>query len=63
MDSHQPWGKNTEQLICPQQISYLELPVNLKKEVFTKSKMKDCKQPYSESYRCRLLDCNRSGHP
>lgn len=41
MDSQQPCSKNTEQLICPQQISYLALPVDLKKEVFTKSKMKD----------------------
>lgn len=58
-----PQGKNIKQLICPQQISYLDLPIDVKKEIFIKSKLKYCKQPYSESYRCRVLDHSRSGHP
>lgn len=58
MESKQPWGKNTEQLLCPQQVSYPELPIEKKKrkeEVSTEHKMKDLKQPQHESCRCRLL--------
>lgn len=55
MESKQPWGKNTEQLLCPQQVSYPELPIDLRKEVSTEHKMKDLKQPQHESCRCRLL--------